>query len=71
MSLLGRYKLKYEYNETDSQVKRWVKSLIKIKPSDKKRIRQLKAKGFSHSELAMMYEVSVQKIAAITRKNND
>ena len=70
MSELGRYKLKYEFNQTDSQVRRWVKSLIKIKPSDKKRIRELKKQGFSNSELAIMYKVSVQKIAAITRENN-
>lgn len=70
-SLLTRKKLEYEFNKKDSEVRKFFKSLIKIKPSDKKRIRKLKAEGFSHSELAMMYEVSVQKIAAITRENND
>ena len=68
MSRLDKLKISYEYNETYPEIKKAIKDMMKIKPHDKVKIKKLRGEGFTATELAIMYDVSVQKIAAITRK---
>lgn len=67
MSSLDKYKLEYEYDMTYPEIRKALKARLKIKPHDRIKIKRLRKQGFTCGELALMYDVTPQKIAAITR----
>lgn len=64
MSKLSEYKLKYEYHQTPSEIRKMFAAIRKQQLSEIKK----KAKaGMPFKELAKQYKISVQKVTAIVR----
>ena len=68
MSSLEKYKLKYEYHQTPSELR---KMLTRIRKQQRQQLAEIKKKakaGTPFKELAKQYKISVQKVTAIVRK---
>ena len=68
MSSLDKYKLKYEYHQKPSEIR---KMFALIRKRHRQQLAEVKKKakaGIPLKELAKQYKISVQKVTAIVRK---
>ena len=68
MSKLEEYKLKYEYHQTPSELRKMFASIRKQQRQQMAEIRKKAKAGTPFKELAKQYKISVQKVTAIVRK---
>ena len=67
-SRLEKYKLKYEYHQTPSEIR---KMFASIRKQQRQQVSEMKKKakaGIPFKELAKQYKISVQKVTSIVRK---
>jgi len=67
-SRLEKYKLKYEYHQTPSEIR---KMFTKIRKQRRQQLAEIKKKakaGTPFKEIAEQYKISVQKVTATVRK---
>lgn len=67
-SRLEKYKLKYEYTQTNSEIR---KTFALIRKQQRQQLAEIKKKakaGTPFKEIAEQYKISVQKVTAIVRK---
>ena len=67
-SRLEKYKLKYEYHQTPSELRKMFPSIRKQQRQQMAEIRKKAKAGTPFKELAKQYKISVQKVTAIVRR---
>ena len=67
-SRLEKYKLKYEYTQTPSEIRKMFALIRKQQQQQLAEIKKKAKAGTPFKELAEQYKISVQKVTAIVRK---